>query len=181
MMRRVPSMAEIQQATKDHFGLHSVVELKGPRRSSSLAHARMVAIFMCRELTKASYKEIGAEFGGRDHTTVRHSLQTIREKLNHEGGFGSTGSLQQHLKSIEARVEQIVNGENGGTIGPITLHPSGQFNSLEHWVATARNRLAGSRGSACFDQKGRLCLNGADFKRARDENAFPVVYFLPEE
>lgn len=33
----------------------------------------------------------------------------------------------------------------------------------------------------CFDQKGRRCRNGGDFKRAQDENAFPVWFVWPDQ
>ena len=33
----------------------------------------------------------------------------------------------------------------------------------------------------CFDAKGRLCRNGGDFMRARDENAFPVYWLWPDQ
>lgn len=35
--------------------------------------------------------------------------------------------------------------------------------------------------ATCFDNKGRLCLVGADFKRAEDEQAFPVYWVWPDQ
>lgn len=61
---------------------------------------------------------------------------------------------------------------------------SGEFHSHGDWVSFATARLAGAIGSVgqdvppiCVDAKGRRCHVGADFARARDEDAFPVRYF----
>jgi chromosomal replication initiator protein len=45
---------------------------------------RQVAIFLSRELTTCSLTQIGQHFGGRDHTTVLHAIQKIREKMNED-------------------------------------------------------------------------------------------------
>jgi chromosomal replication initiator protein len=42
---------------------------------------RQIAMFLCRELTDYSTTEIGEEFGGRDHTTVIHSIDKIQGLL----------------------------------------------------------------------------------------------------
>jgi chromosomal replication initiator protein len=42
---------------------------------------RQIAIFLSRELTKASYPEIGEKFGGKDHSTIIHSVKKIEKLL----------------------------------------------------------------------------------------------------
>ena len=66
----------ILRLTAKHFGL-KVSELKGPRRHRALARARMIAIYLARELTGLSYPALGAAFGGRDHTTMLHAVRRI--------------------------------------------------------------------------------------------------------
>jgi hypothetical protein len=51
----------------------------------------------------------------------------------------------------------------------------GEFHSFENWVNKAASWIGGT-GAICIDAKGRQCLRGADFQRARDEGAFPVAY-----
>lgn len=52
---------------------------------------------------------------------------------------------------------------------------AGQFRTFQHWVDHASRYI--DKHAVCIDAKGRRCLIGKDFMRARDENAFPVRYF----
>lgn len=69
---------------------------------------------------------------------------------------------------------------------PCNLIPlwAGEFRDFNDWVSFATTRLTGTtnqRGveakAICVDARGRRCIMGADFMRARDENTFPVRYF----
>lgn len=64
-----------------------------------------------------------------------------------------------------------------------TLRPlwEGQFARFNDWVTYATGSLGGRPNSICFDAKGRRCLIGKDFMRARDEEAFPVRFFWDME
>ena len=42
---------------------------------------RQIAIYLCRDLTKCSYPEIGEKFGGKDHSTIIHSVKKIEKQL----------------------------------------------------------------------------------------------------
>lgn len=57
--------------------------------------------------------------------------------------------------------------------------PDGEFKSFNEWVNKAVSWI-GYTGAKCFDAKDRPCYNGGDFSRARDENAFPVRWYLPD-
>lgn len=59
----------------------------------------------------------------------------------------------------------------------ILLKPkiAGNFHSFIVWCNKAATHI--NRDAICIDSKGRRCFKGADFMRARDENAFPVYYF----
>lgn len=73
---RVISISSIQKAVCEYFSI-SMNELNGKRRDQKVVKPRQVAMYLCKELTGASYPEIGSEFGGRDHTTVMHSCRKI--------------------------------------------------------------------------------------------------------
>lgn len=49
-------------------------------REQKLARARQIAMYLSRELTKASFPEIGTHFGGKDHTTVMYAYNKIKEE-----------------------------------------------------------------------------------------------------
>jgi chromosomal replication initiator protein len=65
--------------TAKHFGL-KLADLKSPQRRQAIVCARGVAIYLTRQLTESSLEQIGAFFGGRDHTTVLHGYRRT-EKL----------------------------------------------------------------------------------------------------
>lgn len=70
----------IQRIVAEHFQV-SVDDLKSKKRSSNLAFPRQVAMYLCRKLTDESYPKIGIEFGGKDHSTVIHSVEKIEKEI----------------------------------------------------------------------------------------------------
>ncbi|MGH9280472.1 MAG: chromosomal replication initiator protein DnaA, partial [Acidimicrobiales bacterium] len=76
--RITPAM--ILDATSDMFG-HSIEDLCGKSRSRPLVQARQVGMYVFRELTDFSYPAIGRVFGHRDHTTVMHAVEKIKELM----------------------------------------------------------------------------------------------------
>jgi len=59
----------------------SAVDIKSARRTASIVWPRQVAMFLCRGLTIRSLPDIGAYFGGRDHTTVLHAVKKLAAKF----------------------------------------------------------------------------------------------------
>jgi chromosomal replication initiator protein len=70
----------IQKAVADHFGL-KVADLKSEKRLKVFVQARQIAIWLCRDMTKASYPDIGMRFGGKDHSTVIYAAKKIDAAL----------------------------------------------------------------------------------------------------
>ncbi|MDR1956281.1 MAG: chromosomal replication initiator protein DnaA [Treponema sp.] len=64
----------------DYFKL-SPADLKGKKRSKTIAVPRQLAMYICREITQFSTTEIGQTFGGRDYSTVIHSCQKTEDQL----------------------------------------------------------------------------------------------------
>jgi chromosomal replication initiator protein len=69
----------IQRVVCQYFGI-SEEEIKGKTRTKNIALARQIAMYLCKEYTELSLKAIGFHFGGRDHSTVIHAIQTISEQ-----------------------------------------------------------------------------------------------------
>jgi len=79
----------IQKHVADHFRI-KVSELKSDKRIKTLVVPRQIAIYICRELTKASYPEIGEKFGGKDHSTIIHSVKKIEKQMAGDADFKGT-------------------------------------------------------------------------------------------
>jgi len=74
--KKIVAMDDIQEAVCTQFHI-KMTELKSRRRSKTLVHPRQIAMYLCRELTDASYPEIGRQFGGKDHTTIIHACRQV--------------------------------------------------------------------------------------------------------
>ena len=70
----------IQRIVAEHFQI-SVDDMKSKKRSANLAFPRQVAMYLCRKLTNESFPKIGIEFGGKDHSTVMHSVEKIEREM----------------------------------------------------------------------------------------------------
>ncbi|MFG2195544.1 chromosomal replication initiator protein DnaA [Streptomyces sp. NPDC048639] len=90
----------IMAETAQYFGL-TVDDLCGSSRSRVLVTARQIAMYLCRELTDLSLPKIGAQFGGRDHTTVMHADRKIR-------------ALMAERRSIYNQVTELTNRIKNG-------------------------------------------------------------------
>ena len=56
-----------------------LADMTSKRRPANIAFPRQVAMYLARELTKASLNEIGEAFGGRDHGTVLHACKLVKK------------------------------------------------------------------------------------------------------
>lgn len=80
------SVELIQKTIAAHYGL-KVADLKSKNNSRKVAVPRQVAMYLCKTLTKASFPEIGREFGGKHHTTVLHSVNKIAHLYENDPDF----------------------------------------------------------------------------------------------
>ena len=91
------SVADIQAATCEHFGL-SGEELLSSARTARIAWPRQVAMYLARELTGESLPAIGRHFGGRDHTTVLHAWRRASARI---------ASDEQAREAVEKLCERL--------------------------------------------------------------------------
>lgn len=73
----------IQKVVAEQFGL-KVADLKSDKRLKNFVQARQVAIWICRDMTKCSYPDIGTKFGGKDHSTVIYAAKKIEKVLKED-------------------------------------------------------------------------------------------------
>ncbi len=77
------TVERVQKLVATHFSLR-VADLKGPRRHRHISRPRMIAMYLSRELTDASFPEIGQRFGGKDHSTVINACRRIKSMQTSE-------------------------------------------------------------------------------------------------
>ncbi len=76
----------IRETVARHFGV-SVEGLVSKRRTKELTVPRQVAMYLIRELLELPLVDIGRLFGGRDHSTVIHSVQKVEQELQEDDAF----------------------------------------------------------------------------------------------
>jgi chromosomal replication initiator protein len=72
----------IQEQVRDYFRLRELLldpSLRVRSNKRIVTFPRQVAMYLARELTPASLAEIGRQFGGKHHTTARHSIGKIEQ------------------------------------------------------------------------------------------------------
>ena len=73
-------------------------DIVGKSRKMEIAEARQMSMYLCREIMGISLSNIGVYFGGRDHTTVLHSIKKITNKCENNTGLNNTiKSLRRKL------------------------------------------------------------------------------------
>ena len=91
------SVEDVVRAVCHHFNLRSS-DLLGKDRHRSVAQARHVAIYLCRQRLKCSYPELGRHFGHRDHTSVMHAVKKVAAMQ------ATDPDLRGHIDAIERKL-----------------------------------------------------------------------------
>ena len=89
---------EIQTLVSEHFDLPEDM-LRAKTRKKEIAYARQMAMYLSKEMTKSSLKTIGLHFGGRDHSTVIHAIQTIEKESQKDD------KIKEDLNYLKRKVE----------------------------------------------------------------------------
>ncbi|MEE0700281.1 MAG: chromosomal replication initiator protein DnaA [Bacilli bacterium] len=82
------NIQKIQQVVAEYYNI-TVEDLKSKKRKASIAFPRQIAIYLCRTMTDESFPKIGIQFGGRDHSTVMHSVDKIETEIKTNPQFKS--------------------------------------------------------------------------------------------
>ena len=84
----------------DHFGVRPG-DITGRKRSSEFVVPRQVCMYILREYTGLTLDRIGKELGGKDHTTVMHGADKIKEDLR------TNDELKSNVDSILKKLNLI--------------------------------------------------------------------------
>jgi chromosomal replication initiator protein len=80
---RRPTVERIVQRVSRYFRVEPG-QLQGPSRTRGVLLPRQVGMYLARRLTPLSLEQIGAHFGGRDHSTVLHACRKVEEALDRD-------------------------------------------------------------------------------------------------
>jgi len=90
--RNLITIEQIQRRVAEHFDVR-LADMTSKRRPANIAFPRQVAMYLARELTKASLNEIGDAFGGRDHGTVLHACKLVKRRMKEQDSVRQTVSF----------------------------------------------------------------------------------------
>ncbi len=91
------SVEDIQRAVCQHFRLRTS-DLTSKDRHKTIAFARHVAMYLCKQRLKCSFPELGRAFGGRDHTTVMSAVRKIGTQREDDP------AVRAHIEAIERKL-----------------------------------------------------------------------------
>ncbi len=100
--RRATSIDQVLQATAKYHQL-SMDDLLSKRRTKAVVRARQIAMYLAREETAASFPQIGAALGGRNHSTVLHGYQKIAGEVDLDE------ELRREVSDIRRQLNLSVN------------------------------------------------------------------------
>jgi chromosomal replication initiator protein len=100
--RGEPTMEDIITVVTERYGV-KLSELQSKRRTNAITWPRQIAMFLARQITRHSLEEVGAYFGGRDHTTVMYAVSKVQRRLGEE-------------QDVRDQVDQLLQRLTGRTL-----------------------------------------------------------------
>jgi chromosomal replication initiator protein len=94
------NLHSIQDAVSKEWGV-TADGLRSKTRTKTLTVPRQVAMFLMRQLLSMQLVEIGSAFGGRDHSTVIHSLERVADMMRQEPAFA------ERVRRIQGALEKL--------------------------------------------------------------------------
>ena len=86
---------QVQQIISQNYNI-TVEDLKSKKRKANISYPRQIAMYICRTILDEPLARIGSEFGGKDHTTVMHSVNKIASEVKKD-------------KNLNDEIQKIVN------------------------------------------------------------------------
>ena len=91
------NISYIQEIVSKFFNI-SINEMKDKARKKEIVIARQVAMYFSKDFTNNSLKSIGFHFGGRDHSTVIHAVQSVNDMIDTDSIF------KKNVEEIKKRI-----------------------------------------------------------------------------
>jgi chromosomal replication initiator protein len=96
--KRHISIDTIQTQVCEYFGIDPN-KVREKTRKQEIVEVRQIAMYLAKNMTKSSLKTIGLQFGGRDHSTVIHAIQSVEERIK------SSSKHAKLIKDIQQKIE----------------------------------------------------------------------------
>ena len=90
----------IQKTVAEHFQL-KIHDLKSKKRTKSISGPRQIAMYLIRQLTSASFPDIGEKFGGKDHSTVMHACSKVERLIQ------TDVDMKSEVETLRRKLEQL--------------------------------------------------------------------------
>lgn len=88
------TVEQIQKTVSEYFQI-KLTDLKSQKKLKTISIPRQIAIFLSRKYTQLSLNDIGNKFGGKDHSTVIHSINKIKKLIE------TDNNIKKHIDNIE--------------------------------------------------------------------------------
>lgn len=95
---RVITPTLIKEVICNYYDL-TLEEMDSKRRTRAISYPRQIAMYLTRVMTDLSLPKIGDEFGGRDHSTVIHAYEKIKEELE------ADMELQVQIENLKSQIK----------------------------------------------------------------------------
>jgi chromosomal replication initiator protein len=95
------SIEDVVRAVSSQMNI-KITEIRSNKKNKNIVDARQVAMFLAREMTDASFTEIGEKIGGRDHSTVIYSYNKINSQLK----------VDRKLIEVIEKIKNIILNKN---------------------------------------------------------------------
>ena len=89
---------QVQQLVARQYNI-TVEDLKSKKRSAKIGVPRQIAMYICRTYLNEPLARIGSEFGGKDHTTVMHSVEKIKKETEKDTNLAD--AIQNIISNIK--------------------------------------------------------------------------------
>jgi chromosomal replication initiator protein len=93
------SVENIIQEVIEYFNI-KLSDIKGKTRLREVVMPRQIAMYLAKEFTPLSLKNIGYHFGGRDHSTVIHAIQTVNDQM------GIDKKIAEQVNDLKSKIKR---------------------------------------------------------------------------
>lgn len=87
-VKKSVTVESITEIVAEHFNI-AASDIVSTKKSRNIAHPRQICMYLCRELTDISLKDIGSKLGNRDHSTILHGCNKIADDLKTDSSLQS--------------------------------------------------------------------------------------------